>query len=68
MRKQPILNFEQRSVYGKLQYYPMNSLAQAILDVTGRKCLKHDEVLHLMSAGFKVAVEAVISKSNIEIK
>ena len=53
MSKQ-VLQFEQRTAYGKTRFYPKNAPAQAIVDLTGRKCLNATEIARLMDAGFTV--------------
>lgn len=50
------LIFESRSVYGKVLFYPTSPEAQAIVAVTGRKCLRSSEIERLRYGGFVVEV------------
>lgn len=51
------LVFLRRHDFGRDRYYPMNTASRAILDLTGRKCLKDTEIERLKLAGFEVAVQ-----------
>lgn len=55
-----MLKFESRNVYGKRLLYPMNDAARAIVDLTGRKCLKVSEVAHLRTC-FSVEVDGFVN-------
>lgn len=50
------LEFELIPSYGKLRFYPTNALAQALVELTGRKCLRSEELRKLESAGFGICV------------
>lgn len=50
------LQFEERSQYGKLRYFPTNPSARALVDLTKRKCLNEDEIEHLRLHGFELEV------------
>jgi len=51
-----LLEFAPRTVYGRTLYYPHNRAARAIVDLTGRKCLKRTELEHLEREGFTVTL------------
>lgn len=50
------LEFKHQSAYGKARYYPQNLPAKAIVGITGRKCLNHEELGALRAAGFIVSI------------
>lgn len=57
------LQFIMRRSFGKDRYYPDNPEAWALVDLTGRKCLKDFEIARLKYAGFIVFTRSADSNS-----
>lgn len=50
------LEFEKRREFGKVRYFPVNRAAEAILAITGRKCLKPPEIDLLKYNGYEIVL------------
>lgn len=56
------LIFVVKSQFGKIRYFPTNAVAIAVVDLTGRKCLKEEELNNLQLVGFSIEVNEVNAK------
>ena len=50
------LEFIKRREFGRDRYFPMNRAAEAILAITGRKCLKQPEIDLLNFNGYQIVL------------
>lgn len=51
------LSFRRQDSYGRARYYPTNAAARAVVAITGRVCLKAEELLMLeLVGGFKIEI------------
>lgn len=51
------MEFKLKKEYGRERYYPTNLMAQALVDLTGRKCLNGQEIGRLRYAGFVIKLD-----------